>query len=159
MTYVYDILLNFNEKLFEFFEWEDTDNIKYAKKIVLFKIRKNVMYDFLKFNIEFSEEFIKDTLKYEMDGVGDKISYALFTDGALVLGVSIKNNKIDLLSRLIIDEEDEVIEQVEKLSYLNINYKRLEKRNDLNRIITRDEEKLRDELKNEFEFLHFKKNK
>ena len=37
MTYIYDILLNLSKELIEFFEWEDSDNIKYVKKIAVFK--------------------------------------------------------------------------------------------------------------------------
>lgn len=32
MVYIYDILLNFNKNLIEYFEWEEKDNIKYIKK-------------------------------------------------------------------------------------------------------------------------------
>ena len=35
MIYIYDILLNFNTSLIEFFEWEENDLIKYIKKIML----------------------------------------------------------------------------------------------------------------------------
>ena len=33
MSYIYDIILNFNKNLIEFFEWEDSDDIKYVKKV------------------------------------------------------------------------------------------------------------------------------
>ena len=39
MTYIYDILLNLSKELIEFFEWEDSDNIKYVKKIVFSKLK------------------------------------------------------------------------------------------------------------------------
>ena len=35
MVYIYDILLNFNKNLIEYFEWDDKDSIKYVKSFVL----------------------------------------------------------------------------------------------------------------------------
>lgn len=37
MIYIYDILLNFNTSLIEFFEWEENDLIKYIKKFLYIK--------------------------------------------------------------------------------------------------------------------------
>ena len=62
------------------------------------------MKDFLNNEIEFNINFLKNTNKYEFDGLENKTSFCLFTDGQIVLGVLIKNRKIDLVSRLIIDE-------------------------------------------------------
>jgi hypothetical protein len=33
VKYIYDILLNYNERLYEFYEWEDNDYFDYVKKI------------------------------------------------------------------------------------------------------------------------------
>ena len=159
MAYVYDILLNFNKDLIEFFEWEDIDNIKYAKKITLFKIDKKTMNDFLNYEVELSFDFIKDTLRYELDGLNDKISYTLFTDGEIVLGVSIRNSKIDLLSRLIIDEEDEIINISEGLDFFSIDYKILKERKRESSLLTRKETKIKNDLKNEITKLFEEKNK
>ena len=38
MNYIYDLLLNFNENIYEFYDWNKTDNIKHIKKIPIFKI-------------------------------------------------------------------------------------------------------------------------
>ena len=38
MIYIYDILLNFNTSLIEFFEWEENDLIKYIKKIPIYNL-------------------------------------------------------------------------------------------------------------------------
>ena len=35
MAYIYDILLNFNKELIEFFEWEESDKIKYGNLTLL----------------------------------------------------------------------------------------------------------------------------
>ena len=33
MTYIYDVTLNFNEILYDFFEWNNTDNLIHVRKI------------------------------------------------------------------------------------------------------------------------------
>jgi len=33
MTYIYDILLNFKDDLYEFYDWNKTDNIIHIRKI------------------------------------------------------------------------------------------------------------------------------
>ena len=38
MIYIYDVLLNFNTSLIEFFEWEENDLIKYVKKLPIYKV-------------------------------------------------------------------------------------------------------------------------
>ena len=38
MNYIYDILLNFNDIYYDFYEWNISDNIEHIRKIPLFKI-------------------------------------------------------------------------------------------------------------------------
>ena len=157
MIYVYDILLNFNKDLIEFFEWLDTDNIKYAKKITLFKINSKSMNDLLKNEIEFDDSFIKNTLRYEFNGNLDKINYTLFSDGKIVLGVLIRNKKIDMVSRLIIDEEDEIIDMIKDIDCFNISYKIIKKKVFKNDLVTREQLKIKNLLKKEIDKLFLKK--
>ena len=158
MIYVYDILLNFNKDLIEYFEWEDTDNIKYAKKITLFKIDSKTMNDFLTKDIVFEDNFVKTTLKYELDGLKDKASYTLFTDGKIVIGIIIKNNRIDLVSRLLIDEEEEVIDIAERVDFLDINYRVLNNKNNKDLLLTRKEKNIKEQLTKEINYLYSEKN-
>ena len=110
MIYIYDILLNFNNNLIEYFEWEETDKIKYIKKVALIKVSKEVLKDLITKEVELEESFQKNIPKYEMDGTKIKKSICLFTDGFLVIGVVINNNKIVSFSRLLLDEERETLE-------------------------------------------------
>ncbi len=57
MTYIYDILLNFNENLVEYFEWNDNDKIKYVKKIILFKVSSKVIEDIIYNDVLFDSSF------------------------------------------------------------------------------------------------------
>ena len=48
MIYIYDILLNFNTSLIEFFEWEENDLIKYVKKLPIYKVSDDFLYNLKK---------------------------------------------------------------------------------------------------------------
>ena len=62
MYYYYDILLNFTEndgELFEFYEWEENDNIEFIKKIPLFKVSTSNLKILLKYQVKFAEEILE----------------------------------------------------------------------------------------------------
>ena len=42
MNYLYDILLNFNLRLYETYEWERNDQITHIRKIPFFKINVEI---------------------------------------------------------------------------------------------------------------------
>ena len=94
MVYIYDILLNFNKNLIEYFEWDDKDSIKYVKKIALFKVNNAVINDLIKKVVVFEDSFLNSIPKYEMNGFKDSGRVCLFTDGFLVIGALIKDKKI-----------------------------------------------------------------
>ena len=58
MNYVYDILLNFNEKFYDFYDWNVRDLIDHMRKIPIFKVSKNVLEDFLNYDIKIEKEFL-----------------------------------------------------------------------------------------------------
>ena len=43
MTYIYDIVLNFNNDFYEFYEWEKNDNLTLIKKIPLIKVESDFL--------------------------------------------------------------------------------------------------------------------
>ena len=45
MNYIYDILLNYNKKLYEFYDWNLSDSIVHIRKIPIFKISTNQLID------------------------------------------------------------------------------------------------------------------
>ena len=69
MNYIYDILLNFNKYLIEYFEWKDTDDIKYVKKIMLFKIDQKTIKDIIENIVILDNKFTSNIPKYEMSKI------------------------------------------------------------------------------------------
>ena len=49
MDYIYDIVLNFQNNYYEFYEWKPTDKIINVKKILVYKVN-NQNYLNLKYN-------------------------------------------------------------------------------------------------------------
>ena len=63
MNYIYDILLNFNDNLYDTFEWNKTDTIFHVRKIPLFKINTKTMRMFLNTKVKFDKMFLDKTYK------------------------------------------------------------------------------------------------
>ena len=79
MKYIYDIILNFNESLYEFYEWKDDDNIEYIKKIPIVKVAESVFSDLKNNEFVVDDEFLNTIYNkcevYGNYGIG-KIEYA-----------------------------------------------------------------------------------
>ncbi len=158
MNYVYDILLNFNKYLIEYFEWEETDNIKYVKKVALFKTTTETVKDIINYEVELESTFINAIPKYELNNSNEITKICLITDENIVIGVLITNNKIESLSRLLLDEEYEVIEMSNHLRQVQIKYKKIKPREMKNNNLTRKENKIKNELLKQINYLK-KENK
>lgn len=129
MNYIYDIVLNLNKTLYEFYEWELNDNIVYIKKIPLVKVKKNDL-----FNIKYNKVKLNDIILNKIKNKTNfftKITYeyaCLLTDSNVVIGVVFdKFGNVILRSSLLIDEEEDVLEVAQIISYLNIDCKVVKK--------------------------------
>ena len=54
MNYIYNIYLNFNKNYYDYYEWNDNDNIILVKKIPIIKTNtndfKNIISNYIKIN-------------------------------------------------------------------------------------------------------------
>ena len=162
MIHVYDILLNFNKYLIEFFEWEDDDDINYIKKICLFKISSEDLDIFINKRVLFDETFlfqIKDSCSfYDEENCIDNSYVILVTDGLLVVGLKIINKEIMMVSRLLLDEEDEILEMVDDIILSNIKYEVIGNKPLKEINLTRYECSVKDELVREINYLYKNSN-
>jgi hypothetical protein len=121
MNYIYDIFLNFNDTLYDIYEWNKNDNIIHIRKIPLFKVDKKTMCDFITKKIELPTEFLTKIYKRTEVFNKNKIDYInysfLISDGSDVIAI-----KLGKYSRLLIEEETEVIEYVKSIKQTNIKY-------------------------------------
>ena len=154
MGYVYDILINLNKELIEYFEWEESDNIKYVKKIIVFKTNKDLINDIVKNNIVFDSSFTDIIPKYEINDMKTSNKICLLTDGLIAIAVLIDNNKPVLFSRLLLDEEYEVLEMASHLENYKINYKNISTKSKKIKYLTRNERKIEKELREKLKNLY-----
>jgi len=128
MSYYYDIILNWSEeRAFEFYEWNDTDYLELIKKIPLFKIKHKTLIDLIENNIKIDFEIlemIKDKTLISGKNILNKINYAaLFTDNKNVIAIEFNDEGISTnKSKLLIEDEINVIESIYNLKETIINY-------------------------------------
>lgn len=133
MNYLYDILLNFDSKLYDIFEWNKNDVITHIRKIPLFKIKSKDLFILLNYKVELSEKFLSSLYRKTEYFLKNKISYInyafLVTDGKEVVAIKCNNKVITGYSKLLYDEEIDVLEYSNNLKAENIEYKVIKRLN------------------------------
>lgn len=147
MNYIYDIYLNFQNTLYEFYDWDVKDKIWHIRKIPIIKIsykklkeivNNEVKFDFKNMNIENRCEY------YEGKGI-KRLKYAfLLTDGNNVIAIN-STNDINYKSKLLLFEEEDVCNQVKKLDINDIDYEVI-KEIKVNEKLTRKEQVMFEEV-------------
>lgn len=127
MNYVYDILLNLQRRPYDFFEWNESDEIIHIRKIPFFRVSTKDLYNIKNHQIKFDEEFLKK-IKNRCEVFTNKnvkiLKYVcLFSDTnvALALEINEYGEKVRS-SRLLIDEELDVNEVSQNIECSSINY-------------------------------------
>jgi len=130
VDYIYDIILNFQNNYYEFYEWKNKDKFINVKKILVYRINDA---DYL--NLKYNEVII------DIKEFPKQTRMMLVTNGKEVMGILLDQiGKVIKRSSLLLDEAEEILEETEnikniKIKYLKNNYK-------VHNIISRiDEEK------------------
>lgn len=129
MNYIYDIILNFDTNLYDFYDWNTTDDITHIRKVPVFKIN-NKTYRDIKYNkIKVEQNFVTKIKKrceiFEDRQIIDEVS--LFSNGKEAIAIKFENGINKYKSLLLLDEEEEIIEACERMDYSFINYEVIEK--------------------------------
>lgn len=132
MNYIYDILLNLNTSLYDFYEWDMDDEIMHVRRIPVFKVNTEVLFDLGHYQICLSSDFLSKLYRKSeifTDKNTKTLEYvALFSDGQSVIGVEFNETGLSVKkSRLLIDEEEEVLEVVLRMQETDICYNILKK--------------------------------
>lgn len=118
MDYIYDIVLNFQDRYYDFYEWYPSDRIINVKKIPIYKI-------FTKDYLNIKKYFVtidKNTLPKQ-----SKI--LLLTNGIEVMGILLDNDgKVLKISSLLFDEADDILKDKDSIQIISIKYTILRKR-------------------------------
>jgi len=144
MKYIYDIVLNFNDEFYDFFEWNMDDNVDYIKRIPIFKVSnkaiKNLKNNKVIIN-DFIDSIVDKTEIYMKNGIGI-IEYAcLFCSDDEVIAIEFNYKGISIFkSDLLIDEALDIIEYCKKIKSIRLNYKIIAE--DKKNFMTREEVKM-----------------
>jgi len=134
MNYYYDVLVNFQDNdIYEFYEWEDTDNIEKIRKIPLFRINSEQFNEFMKYHLSLDVSFL-DNIKcktiLENGKLTKNLEYAfLITDAKNVLAVELNNKgEVICLSKLQLEDDLNINEMVYNLKQHEIIYTKIKPR-------------------------------
>lgn len=158
MTYIYDLLLNFtdDDRLVEFYEWQDEDILDHIKKIPLLRISSKQIEEIINYKIKLSRDFL-DRIKNKTVSYNQStyLKYALLvSDLNKVLALEFNNQgTIICRSSLLLDEEEDVLDECSLLDEESISYNRLEKYN-YDNFLTRSEIKKKKYLLQELKTLY-----
>ena len=112
MDYIYDIVLNFQEKYYDFYEWNLNDKLINFKKLPIYKIKTK---DYI--NIKNNDTIINRLSLPKNNRI------FLLTNGIEVMGILLSTNgKVLKKSSLLFEENDEIIEDKDEIKLIDIKY-------------------------------------
>lgn len=139
MNYIYDIVLNFQNNYYQFFEWYRTDKIKNISKIIVYHVTDQNLKD-LTYNKIIIDDNILNTIKE--DNKKYKKLMCLVSNTKQTIGLLFSNDGVLLKrSSLLFEEENEVNNFAKELPITNINYKKNTKVNTTNTLRIEKEKK------------------
>jgi len=113
MDYVYDIVLNFQDEYYDFYEWQSNDKIINIKRVPIYKINSN---DYL--NIK------KHDVKIDKNTIPKQSKIFLLTNGIEILGVLINSyGNVLKKSSLLFEESDDILCDKDDIKTISLKYK------------------------------------
>lgn len=132
MIYVYDVLVNLNEEMLDFYDWDDTDEFSHVRRVPMFKVVSESYYDLVTKDIKIDEEAlnsIKDKTQIFSSRNIEVIPYAcVFSDGNSAVMITFDNKgNTKKKSKFLINEEMEILEITKSMGISNIKCEILSK--------------------------------
>ena len=130
MNYIYDIYINFNKDLFDFFDWNKNDKYTHIKMIPIFKIKeediKKIITNTIKLKKEELDLIYKKTTTWDKNNKHKNC--CLFCDKNNVIAVEFDDSGLSISkSYLFVSDELEILENFYKIKEKEIKFKTLEK--------------------------------
>ena len=128
MNYTYDILANFNETYYEFYEWNNKDELTHIKRLPIIKVEREFLNDIKNNDVivekELLEKINKKTEFFKTNKKNISNYICALCDGTKAIIIKFESNgKIQGRSSLLIDEENEIIDISETMTTSKYNLK------------------------------------
>ena len=153
MNYVYDILSNFNQELYDFYDWDKNDNFTHLRKVPSFRVSKEVLVDLMFKKVKIKGNLLKlikdKTQVFTKEGV-DVIEYCfIVSDSVNALGVMLdEDGVVYKRSKFLVSEELEINKCLKTSKIYNVEYNLLSSKTHYSNK-TRNEEKVTNLILNE----------
>lgn len=157
MNYVYDILSNFNQELYDFYDWDKNDNFTHLRKVPSFRVSKEVLVDLMFKKVKIKGNLLKlikdKTQVFIKEGV-DVIEYCfIVSDSVNSLGVILdEDGVVYKRSKFLVSEELEINKCLKTSKIYNVEYNLLSSKTHYSNM-TRNEEKVTNLILNELELI------
>lgn len=157
MNYVYDILSNFNQELYDFYDWDKNDNFTHLRKVTSFRVSKEVLVDLMFKKVKIKGNLLKlikdKTQVFTKEGV-DVIEYCfIVSDSVNALGVILdEDGVVYKRSKFLVSEELEINKCLKTSKIYNVEYNLLSSKTHYSNM-TRNEEKVTNLILNELELI------
>ncbi len=161
MYYYYDVLLNFTSEgeLYEFYEWEENDNVEFVKKIPIFRVPTEVVKDNLQYQTKFDKEIVlqiagKTMIKGNKENIGNTF---LISDAKNALALELdETGKVISRSKLLPSDELNLSEVMFTMKESNLSYEKGKKYKE--ETMLRQEREIKKLITCEIKTLYEKKN-
>lgn len=166
MVYVYDLLVNLNDKMYDFYDWNNSDSFCHIRKTPLFKVNDSTFYDLCTKKVRVNLPNIKDKTQVFKSKNIEIIQYAcVFTNGKNAVMVEFDNKGYSIKkSKFLVNEELEIVNISSNMKLTNIEYnvinknifknKMLRSENDLLNSILEDLDKIKED-KDKINYLYY----
>lgn len=157
MNYVYDILSNFNQELYDFYDWDKNDKFTHLRKVPSFRVSKEVLVDLMFKKVKIKGNLLKlikdKTQVFTKEGV-DVIEYCfIVSDSVNALGVMLdEDGVVYKRSKFLVSEELEINKCLKTSKIYNVEYNLLSSKTHYSNM-TRNEEKVTNLILNELELI------
>lgn len=157
MNYVYDILSNFNQELYDYYDWDKNDNFTHLRKVPSFRVSKEVLVDLMFKKVKIKGNLLKlikdKTQVFTKEGV-DVIEYCfIVSDSVNALGVILdEDGVVYKRSKFLVSEELEINKCLKTSKIYNVEYNLLSSKTHYSNM-TRNEEKVTNLILNELELV------
>lgn len=113
MTYIYDVTLNFNDILYDFFEWNENDNIIHVKKIPILKLDNTNFFNIITHKIKINNVLL-NKIRNKTETYGKKtknFTACLISNDQNIIALKFNDEGISTdISSINVEEELDILE-------------------------------------------------